>query len=468
MNSQAENHASKPSTKFFREAIMFFTRWRHVTTRILLFLAVATAGPAIADTANFFGHDVLIAGWQGKHQDQQVLRIDGKQIASADLIFIEESATIGGVNVILASLHASDVFCAPRATLITLVKGKAPVLVTPDADCRATAAEIGKSSVTFTVAPRPIRDGMKVTWTPAAGLGPSETIAFRPDPQKSWANLLASQVESPGDLFSFADIGAQLRDALGRDYAKAIEIIDGTGYGAFKRDAYVGSSCKPHNCDDTGALVVADIPSRRVFVAWKARDEKIVVRPDVAGWPLSARRELRQWAQPWAGNMRADPGETHLNETVLGDMNEPALGPLQTASIIGPQFDELHGIFRGEQAQAFDHNGSSVWIFRRAGLIVYDQPKASIADVVPKGDILFRGEIGSRVARGTAFVFKKGCEPAPYAAQGNGYGDAAGAPIVLRGAAPVRDRHGCAVIGASTGSANAKLVFKVQEVFGDI
>ncbi|RYE77943.1 MAG: hypothetical protein EOP19_22185 [Hyphomicrobiales bacterium] len=116
-------------------------------------------------------------------------------------------------------------------------------------------------------------------------------------------------------------------------------------------------------------------------------------------------------------------------------------------------------------AAMWTHNGSMVLISARGGRIVYDEPKASIAGTVRKGMTLFEGRFdGARIA-GTAYVFKRGCEPAPYAVTGKMESNPAGfgSRIVLTGAAPKRDPASCAIIG-TTGT-HSRLVFEEQ---GDV
>lgn len=110
------------------------------------------------------------------------------------------------------------------------------------------------------------------------------------------------------------------------------------------------------------------------------------------------------------------------------------------------------------------HNGSTMVVNERTGRIVYEEPKSSIAGTVPKGAILFEGRFDGKRISGTAYVFKKGCEPAPYAVSGRfedrkGFGSR----IVLTGPAPKRDRNSCAIIG--TTATHSKLIF---EEYGDI
>lgn len=108
---------------------------------------------------------------------------------------------------------------------------------------------------------------------------------------------------------------------------------------------------------------------------------------------------------------------------------------------------------------AFDHNGSDVLVVADKGLIVYRRPKSSIAGIVKPGTVLFRAAPWDSAAtgplKGIAYVFKKGCAPAPYEVRGRFDAD----EFTLTGASPMRAKASCAVTGKSASSANASLRF---------
>lgn len=119
-------------------------------------------------------------------------------------------------------------------------------------------------------------------------------------------------------------------------------------------------------------------------------------------------------------------------------------------------FDTLGGF--SSSHGPYDHNGSTMKLAFEYGLIVYEQPKDSLAGIAQKGTILFRGDPfteGGRL-RGMAVAFKRGCPPAEYEVTGTYSRDRR--TVTLSGAGPVRD--GCRVIGHSMTSPHAKLVFK--------
>ena len=114
--------------------------------------------------------------------------------------------------------------------------------------------------------------------------------------------------------------------------------------------------------------------------------------------------------------------------------------------------DEAYG-------EAMGHNGSVMFFHQKQDIIVYLQPKASIAASTPPNTVLFRGwSVPNEGISGIAYTYKKGCPPAPYRVDGY---DNQGLQLTLRGAAPVR--KGCEVVGYSDKSPNAKLVLDRAE-----
>jgi hypothetical protein len=83
---------------------------------------------------------------------------------------------------------------------------------------------------------------------------------------------------------------------------------------------------------------------------------------------------------------------------------------------------------------------------------------------VAQGTVLFRGVRDGVRYSGTAYTFKAGCSPAPYAV--TGVKDQKKETIVMTGAAPRRDPHSCSVVGDLAQSGSAKLVFDTK-LYGD-
>ncbi|KSV66644.1 hypothetical protein N182_35080 [Sinorhizobium sp. GL2] len=110
----------------------------------------------------------------------------------------------------------------------------------------------------------------------------------------------------------------------------------------------------------------------------------------------------------------------------------------------------------------YDHNGSEMDVDPAKGTIMYREPKRSVSGTVKLGTLLFKADEpwdiydDKAVVRGTAYVFKKGCAPAPYPVSGHHDG---WHTLVLRGPAPIREKNGCKVIGyKKTGNSTLKFV----------
>lgn len=114
----------------------------------------------------------------------------------------------------------------------------------------------------------------------------------------------------------------------------------------------------------------------------------------------------------------------------------------------------------------YDHNGSLMTVDFEKGTIRYTRPKAAIAGTVQPETLLFEGtftresEVDDRMSiQGTAYVFKKGCDPAPYPVTGA----LSGSAISLWGSAPSRTKNSCAVLGTSSKSPHSFLTFYVPD-----
>jgi hypothetical protein len=112
------------------------------------------------------------------------------------------------------------------------------------------------------------------------------------------------------------------------------------------------------------------------------------------------------------------------------------------------------------QREVLDHNGSIMIVDYQEQTIRYMIPKRSLA--VESVQMSFAGTIQYRgAAEGIAYVYKRGCGFAMYEVRG-GY-DASIPGYVMVGAAPIREKGGCRVVGYTMNSPNARLVYKEIE-----
>lgn len=109
-------------------------------------------------------------------------------------------------------------------------------------------------------------------------------------------------------------------------------------------------------------------------------------------------------------------------------------------------------------AEFFEHNGSVMIVNYDWSDIRYDTPSDRMGSLVRPGDPAFTGRIQRRgKIKGTAYVYKKGCDFVFYKVSGR-Y-DPAIPGYVLSGAAPIRAKKGCGVVGHTMKSPKARLVF---------
>jgi hypothetical protein len=121
--------------------------------------------------------------------------------------------------------------------------------------------------------------------------------------------------------------------------------------------------------------------------------------------------------------------------------------------------------YKGQVTESYSHNGSAMAVeFDGPSLVIsYAAPRRGLISAgVNEGTIVFSGHRSGSLVNGTAYVFKHGCGTAPYPVQGRfDRGD----NLVLIGSAPRWDPGSCAIIGYTTQTSHARLVF--EQAFGD-
>jgi hypothetical protein len=124
------------------------------------------------------------------------------------------------------------------------------------------------------------------------------------------------------------------------------------------------------------------------------------------------------------------------------------------------------GSLETSEVRQYSHDGSVVQAsFYKNGTIriEYDEVRRGLPPAL-QGEVLFKGVAdGQGSLSGTAYTFKSGCNPAPYAVEGR-IDPKRG--IVLTGDAPMRDGKSCEIVGFSGHSPNARLTF-VEIAQGD-
>lgn len=257
-------------------------------------LLAASAAQAV-EVKTFFGHEISITG----EDPDLMLQIDGRTVVNDAIISFSQVTLVAGVPTIVGERSSGGNACDGSPFVISFPDGGTPKVDGPIDSCDTVTLETKPDRLEFSTKPLPGRDGERWSWTPSEGLKALPNVAFSADASKGWANIRERTLGHPADVFKYQEVAQQLDDLLGADKTLFESIIVGVGDGKFQGDDYVGTSCAPHMCDSTGAIIYLSTADRKVFVAWKPDGQKIVVRPDVKQWPEKPRHELKEWAERW-------------------------------------------------------------------------------------------------------------------------------------------------------------------------
>lgn len=263
---------------------------------LAILLGLALGGPSGAeDLSRAFGHsvDLVIPKEFG---DERTLSVDGRVLLRQDYIDLRETAIVDGVGVVIGYAGPGGNACDASPFVLSFPKGSAPRLDGPVDACGAKAV-VKDGSVTVETTALVGKPGKSWKWDARKGFVRMAAVRKAVSAESGWDKLRSREVMHPYSFLDYRDTSAQLSALLGRDMEAVRPILMGPGSGAVDGMAYRGTSCENHNCNATGLMIYADIPTRRIYVAWfsDARPS-IVVSPAVGQWPSEARQRLKAWS----------------------------------------------------------------------------------------------------------------------------------------------------------------------------
>jgi hypothetical protein len=226
------------------------------------------------------------------------LKVNGEILHENYLISLEEIITIDDRKVLLGSSHEGGNMCESQYFLLYVSREGSVKFDGPLDSCVRFEYTIDKSEIIFKEPEAPGKIGTTWIWKPDAGLTSKDDVHYKPDSNNGWDALQRNGIDHPATLFSYPEIESEISELLGESYNTYRDILT-VGNGTLEDGYYFGQACMAHNCDVTGAIIIADFSKRTVFLAWKPEKEKIAVRPPVSDWPSVYRKRLASWAKQW-------------------------------------------------------------------------------------------------------------------------------------------------------------------------
>lgn len=243
-----------------------------------------------------FGHKVEITKAEKTGEE---LQVDGRKLHADEYLAIEEIGLAQGIPFAIGTSAPGGNACDASVFVLSFPPDKPTRLDGPVGDCSPITWKAKPDHIDLGTRPSPDQDGSQWTWSPGDGFREGPKLKFAADPNKGWNDLRDRTFQHPADIYSYGQISPDLSKLVGDQAKDYLTVVMGPGSAEYKGDLIVGTACQPHNCMDTGSLLIANLQTHHLFVAWKPDGGKIVVRPPVKEWPSDERGELRSWATRW-------------------------------------------------------------------------------------------------------------------------------------------------------------------------
>lgn len=242
-----------------------------------------------------FGSSVSVKQLSG----ERTLEVAGRTLLRDGIIVINEIERIGGTTVLIGVAGSGGNACDVSHFVLSLAPRREPRLDGPVEACGSRLVSVGDDGVVFEKPAIAGRDGQRWRWTDENGLQSLGKTAHIPARSDGWAALRERRMDHPFSLFDLADISDDIAKLVGGGIDDVRVALSGPGSGRFEGDLFIGQACRQASCGEVEALVVAEIPKRRIFVAHKPANRSIAAYPRVEDWPPQARSALRNWARKW-------------------------------------------------------------------------------------------------------------------------------------------------------------------------
>jgi len=109
------------------------------------------------------------------------------------------------------------------------------------------------------------------------------------------ADLLAEKDLYGWGILGNADAAATARKLAGKDFETFEGILNVSPPAVLVEGRYVyGQGCRPHQCDETGALIVVDTADEKVFMAMTDGAVKKLWPGAITSWPAKIRAIVKQ------------------------------------------------------------------------------------------------------------------------------------------------------------------------------
>lgn len=249
------------------------------------------------NTGEVSGYKVEVKEVETDGYQEEALLFDGKEVLRGYRIVLVGKHQIGSENGLFGKVLHDGNSCESSPFLVFVDKDKKPTAYGPIETCLDTVFEIEGNTVTFETQDIPGQGQEKWQWTAAKGIVPLGKTDFVPRDNMAWAAVEIQTIDNPWDALDNILINDHIKTLLGKDYKPYTEILSGVGSGKYKNGNYIGVSCTAHMCKEEGALLILDKKNKKVFAAYRPKDQKIKVFPEVKTWSKNFRQELASWSK---------------------------------------------------------------------------------------------------------------------------------------------------------------------------
>ncbi|MET3661426.1 hypothetical protein [Aquamicrobium ahrensii] len=233
---------------------------------------------------------------QKEEYGEKTLSFGDKELASAYVVYFDQIAKLGDVEVALFDVGDGGNACGPAKIMVW--KGEDGAIRRAsigEDDCGAPVTAVAGDWLYFVPWLTPGTSGVVKRWTPQDGFATAGKLTYAPEAGTTWKDIDPARLGSMIDAFGNEAVYDRAQELLGdrlEEVATSL-LVSGapekTGSGLI-----FGDGCIPHACGTYNGFMAIDAANEKLYLARQTDDNRPEAWPAAESWPADLREAMEK------------------------------------------------------------------------------------------------------------------------------------------------------------------------------
>lgn len=233
---------------------------------------------------------------QKEEYGEKTLSFGDKELDTAYVIYFDQIANLGDVEVALFDVGDGGNACGPAKVMVW--KGENDAIQRAsigEDDCGAPVAAVASDWIYFVPWLTPGTSGVVKRWTPQDGFATAGAIAYAPEAGTTWKDVDPAKLGSMLDAFQNEAVYAQAKELVGDRLEEiATSLLVSGGSEKTTSGVIYSDGCIPHACGTYDGFMAVDAAGQKLYLARQTDGKSPEAWPEAGTWPTDLREIMEK------------------------------------------------------------------------------------------------------------------------------------------------------------------------------